>query len=827
MMIYQDWFEHTDAVTRGALRRFRAATGKRSATLHNCGILHDLGKADPILQKWYQVFCQEAHRYGPPLDVLMAHTLFRRYDKDHQQAEQNTNERLADILPDGRRPGHQRQGTALALDRMWRDVALLVSGHHGGLPDFVSSHTNGRPNKSLGQRFISRSEEPETLPEQERLAAQGFQESLQPAKELLATVLKKYSDCKLKKCLKSSPSVESDFFIRLMFSCLIDADWADTEQWMKSQYGEYLKLDIPRLSNFYGRIKNLEKYQAEKRAECKNSTIRSLRDTVYQYCVKAAQERVGVFTLNAPTGGNKTLGALAFALLHAKLHKLRRIIYVVPYLSIIEQNAKVIREALGLDGLAVFEHHSIADPINLDGRTGEDLDDYDRRQASIIRSRISNWDAPFIITTNVQFFDSLFSSQPGRCRKLHNIARSVVIFDEIQNVHPHYFKPTCQILNQWVKHCGTSFVLCTATQPQMHIPHKGVSEHLRAHPIIKEPGKLFRRAARVKVSWPSKRKPNLFTFRELAHKMVLRRQSCTIVDTRNKARELYGNLRIQSSSDSVNSIFHLSTSMCPHHRIVKFQAMREKLDSGNKVHLVATPILEAGVDISFPDLYREFAPFDLISQAGGRVNRHGEKDAGKITVFYLLDNEGNMLTGDKYSPPDKWYKLGRNALEQILRADGPPDINRPDELITYFRNLYSRGDLDEYGICEDRKQWKFSTISHNYRTIEDQSRPVVCMHWNQKYGDLRTKRLSNWLNYAQIPEPNINDPISLLITAVIEKLRDRPYNRWLHNLLSYFSANIFWQKFQKLQEQGAILTDEETQVDMWNGEYNNDVGLIY
>ncbi len=840
--IYQDWWEHTKNVRDGSQSRFHAAMGYFSPHLHNMSLGHDVGKLKDQIQKWYRAYCEKAYPLILyPLEVHAAHTFYKQWTEEHKKLEQEVTNAV------GHRPGHQLEGAAANMVKGFLETAMCILGHHGGLPDFRSSQNLNI--KTLKRRFLKH-DEIENLTEdefQERFK-EKYTEALKESALLYSKASILYSEFQLMECQPLEKSAESDFLMRIMFSCLVDADWADTERWMSTQDNSFIDPPVPPLSNYYDRLSNIDDFVKKQREEFDkeepgkkpNKNIRSMRDSVYTACLKAAAEPTGIFTLCAPPGGAKTVGSFAFALKHAKKHKLRRIIYVVPYLNILEQNTQLIREMLGLSGedlseadqLVIYEHHSIADPIQVG-------DDHRSRTATALRIRMNNWSCPVIITTNVQFFDSLFSNMPGKCRKLHNIANSVVIFDECHNINPSLTEPTCQMLKQYVQHCNTSFLLCTATQPQWNKKQKGFIHCLKAHSIIRYPGELFKRATRVNATWPTPYSDdNKWTYHELSDRMISMIQAAAIVDTRKKARDLFDILITKVLADCV---FHLSTSMCPMHRAAVNARMQECLSLGRLCYLAATPILETGMNISFPVFFRESGPFELIVQAGGRVNRHGEYGSAFIHIFDLLDENRNCISDRVHCPPNEWYKAGRDVIRQIIAAEGPLDINRPDHLESYFRDLYPRKSLDKNNICQAREFWDFYSIAHgpqSYRTIEDQCRSVVCSDWNQKFGEVCIKwdavnkkitqntMMLKWFDNARIMRPSDDETMSSIIKTVHEAIRKRP-NRWLLTLISYFSANVFWRNFQEFQEEGRIEQDPETEIDFWNGEYDHDKGLIY
>jgi len=827
MEVYQPWFEHSEQVAQQANLKLRAALGAKAASkkatrLYNACFLHDLGKLIDKVQQWYRVYCLHAHGRTFFENQLAAHTFYRYKTKEDEEAALKTTKEV------GRRPGHRSPGTAYAMEEGWTDAAMLIAGHHGGLPDLLDD-TQKKSLRSLDNQFVPRDER-DTDSDQEfmNLVGQYREEALEEGRKLVKKVEKK---SKLKRDRKGKMkveeiNVESEFMIRLLFSCLVDADWENTDQWMRTQKGKYADIDFPPLRDLFKRHKHIDTYR-EKKRQTANKDLVKLRDAVYKCCVDASKKPTGVFTLNAPTGSAKTVGFLVFALRHAQKYRLRRIIYVVHYLATIEQNAREIREALGLidnDELYLVEHHTVADPI----------DPMNVAQEHTIRMKTTNWSASIIITTNVQFFDSVFSPFPRSCRKFHNIARSVVILDECQHIHPSLCAPTCQMINQFVEKCKTTFVLATATQPQWHQQLKGFKHRLKAHAIIKRPKRLFELAEKttnVQVNWPTKGS-NTWAYPELVNRMLKSgKQAAGIVDTRRKAKDLFGELKSRSLSE--DDLFHLSTSMCVLHRCNEFYRLQSQLNKKKSVYVAATPLFEIGINIDFPVSFREWCPLELVIQAAGRVNREGKRKCGRLILFNLKDYDGQIITDKVHAPPDAWYKMGRETLAQIIGGEGSISLSDTKMLQAYFRNLYAKGNLDEYNICKLREIWSFYTVGYWYRTIKDDSRPVVCATWNEKYGNVVTEkymidRMTRWFNYAQIAQPHPDEKMSIVIQRVNDALREKPWDRWLLNLISYLSANMYWRKFEELKEKTTLIyTDEDTGVDFWAGEYDSRTGLIY
>jgi CRISPR-associated endonuclease Cas3-HD len=363
---------------------------------------------------------------------------------------------------------HKQAGAAKAACANSIELAFAIAGHHGGMPNKVDLQSMV---KSAGGRDV---------------AEAVWALAIQDCPGLAALVLAVST---------SRDAQEADLRTRVLFSCLVDADWSDTALHGRAAAGLPTEPAAPRL-NAREWLQRVLAFIATKASECKDAAVASARADVLEACLAAAARPPGVFSLTVPTGGGKTLSALAFGLAHAQRQGLRRVIYVAPYLSIIDQNVEVIRAALGLPEFApdLFEHHSLAEP------PGDESDDLTAREAAARRAE--NWDAPLVVTTSVQLFESLFANKPSRCRKLHNIARSVVILDECQTLPPGLVQPTCRMIRQLTETLGATVLLCTATQPAFDHDQLAEAERLRATEIIPPSLDLFRRLRRVSLMWP-------------------------------------------------------------------------------------------------------------------------------------------------------------------------------------------------------------------------------------------------------------------------------------------------------------------------------------
>ncbi len=662
---------------------------------------------------------------------------------------------------------HKQAGAAKAFDGKHGPVAFAVAGHHGGMPDSadLKSLVAGSSGRPVADEIWAAASA--NCPELSRLhiAPPALQDSL-----------------------------HADLFTRLVFSCLVDADWGDTAEHQRRVRGEDPEpqpLPLDAGSSLQGVLE----YIRARAAACKDPTVAKVRDDVLHACLAAAQRPPGLFSLTVPTGGGKTLAALAFALKQAATHRnqrgedsLRRLIYVAPYLTILDQNGRVIREALGLarNDPAFFEHHSLAEP--------PDWKEEETDPGSAAR-RAENWDAPIILTSNVQFFESLFSNKPGRCRKLHNIARSVIILDECQTLPPDLVAPTCAMLRQLVDRLGCSVLLCTATQPAFDHPELKPHERLGANEIILPDLNLFARLKRIVLTWPAK--DEVMDWPEIARHMVRERAALCVVNTRRAARELFAELR---NNTQARNVFHLSTSMCPAHRLAILDRVRNLLLTGEPCYLVSTQLIEAGVDVDFPFVMRELAPLEAVIQASGRCNREGTLNArdgspgGRVVVFR---SKGALLEPKKYFPPDRWYKAGRSVLEtSLLNAGRLPRIDDPNNITEYFTRLYHTGDLDKELIQPKRAQYQFAEVARAYRLIDDDSVAVVVTSWQEKIVEVQ---------------------------ALLDQVRQKPNRANFRKLIPY---QVNMRRYELANAGGAVVSlDPRFDLHIWLGGYDDGIGI--
>ncbi|MCU0835095.1 MAG: CRISPR-associated helicase Cas3' [Chromatiaceae bacterium] len=579
------------------------------------------------------------------------------------------------------RPGrttHSTAGALLAQQRLGpvgHVLAYLIAGHHAGLNNWHGGLHERLTSEEAGREL------------DESLSAGPPADILQPGEDGLD--------------LRGIPGGRDGFalWVRMLFSCLVDADFLDTEAFMNpARAGQ--PGDWPDLNELHGRFVT-DMLRLDESAP--TTPVNRLRREVRDHCLHAAALPPGLFSLTVPTGGGKTLSSMAFALEHAGRHGKRRIVYVIPYTSIIEQTADVFR---GIFGEAVIEHHS-----NAESDPGDET----------AKSRLAceNWDAPIVVTTSVQFFESLFAARTSRCRKLHNLIDSVVVIDEAQLLSPELLQPILDVLNLLARHYGVTVVLATATQPALASrTYFDARQNLRGldgvREIIPDPDDLYRQLKRVEVRLPADwHRPT--TLEDLAERLTTHPSALAIVNTRRHARTLHSLMPAGT--------LHLSALMCGAHRSGVIADIKARLKAGVATRAVSTQLVEAGVDLDFPVVYRAVAGLDSIAQAAGRCNREGRLNTGEVMVFV-----------PPQVPPPGLLRKGADACVATLHGHTGDPLDRA-LFEAYFRRLYHACDLDEAGIGKLLEP-DGRTLAVNFRTAADQFRlildeesaPVICVY---------------------------------------------------------------------------------------------------
>lgn len=525
------------------------------------------------------------------------------------------------------------------------------------------------------------------------------------------------------------------FYIRMLYSCLVDADYIDTETFMNGDAGrgnyEPLSALCDKLTAYISKWNNPTR------------EIDILRQKILNSCIEKASAPRGIFSLTVPTGGGKTVASMAFALNHAAANSMKRIIYVIPYTSIIEQNAKVFRDILGQEN--VVEHHS-----SVSYELSENADELEYRSALATE----NWDAPVIVTTAVQFFESLYANRSSKCRKLHNIANSVIIFDEAQMIPSNNLRPCVAAIAELVRAYNATAVLCTATQPaidEMLLEYSKKESVVELCPDVDGMFEKFRRT--------SFEKEGRLTTDELVSRLESQQQVLCIVNTRKFAQEVYEALPSEGR-------FHLSTLMCPVHRKQKLDEIRERLKSGKTCRVVSTSLIEAGVDVDFPRVFREMAGLDSILQAAGRCNREGKRSAeSSIVTVFESENKVNKLIA-----------VNRDAAEEAVRDwIQPNNIQTIECYFKAYRDLLRNDDKSEImkAIKEGISgcQLPFKQIAERFRLIDENTFTV----------------------YISVGEGK----------ELISRLREGERSRELYRKAGMYSVSIYENHFNALINAGA------------------------
>lgn len=537
-------------------------------------------------------------------------------------------------------------------------AAFAIAGHHGGIPNGWDTSK-----QNLRERMINREIEP-------------------------------YSDYVGEVCLKAVKEpkcqpFEETFFTRMVYSALVDADFLDTEQFMSQ--GKVDRCGYDDIDTLYERFIN--HIVSWRNITEETSELNRIRTGILEQCLKVGEGERGLYRLTVPTGGGKTMSSLAFALQHAKANGMKRVIYVIPYTSIIEQNVAVFKEILGAENVLAHYSNSLLDSEN------EGKDYFERHKLSI-----ENWDAPVIVTTSVQFFESFYSNKVSKCRKLHNVSNSIIIFDEAQMIPLSYLKPCLKVIQNLVKAYKVSAVLCTATQPAL----ERWMEPIVSKEIYPDYQDLFRRMKRTQIKDMGR-----MSEEELIREMNFARQVLAIVNTKGRAQALYQKLQGEGT-------YHLSTYMTPADRKETLQIIRDRLKEGKVCKVIATSLVEAGVDLDFPVVFRELAGLDSIIQAAGRCNREGRNRWEESTVWvFHFEKVPRMIEKNVAMTEETFQKYGEYDSLEAIRY--------------YFTCLQSLDveALDQYHIVEgfqhelDGIVLPFKKVAEIFHLIDSNTKMVI------------------------------------------------------------------------------------------------------
>jgi CRISPR-associated endonuclease/helicase Cas3 len=696
------------------------------------GLWHDLGKYAPD----WQAFLLEAGEDAPVLGEEQPDNLpARRHGPDHSTA------------------GAIHARKVLGADTpVGLAVQFAIAGHHGGLADLVA--LRGRVQK------------PDKFARYEASAVRAPAEivKLSDFPELPAFMRAPVS--------KERVQRRFEMFVRMLFSAVVDADYLDTERFFEAVKGEKGR------PHERARWHRLEAYRMpleaylEALAGQPSTPVIEHRRRVLAWCLDAASGPRGAYTLTVPTGGGKTLSSLAFAIAHALHHGLERIIVAVPYISILDQTADVFRKVFTsrLGEPVLVEHHSNVVP---------------EHDTVVNRLASENWDAPLIVTTQVQLFESLFSNRPRDCRKLHRLANSMIVLDEVQTLPAELLAPILDQLQELTAHYGASLLLTTATQPALHSRKLGprIFEGLDPEPREIVPageisGLFDALSGRVEVIWP--RDDVLTSWPELADRMEGFPQVLVIVHTRADARALWEAGRRLG----VKAFVHLSALMCPAHRRVVLEDIRLRLQAGLPCRVVSTSLVEAGVDLDFPVVFRAMAGLESLAQAAGRCNREGRRPRGEFHVF------------NGSSSPPGLLGLHRQVAVVMRRLDPDLPLMRPETFRAYFDRLYATTAPDPRSIQAHREGLCFEKTAAAFRMIDDAGATVFVPYKGKGQRAVEAFRR---------------------LGSSLERLR----------ALQPFSVSVYPAALRELQARGAVETLHGTAtVLVSDADYDDHLGLL-
>jgi CRISPR-associated endonuclease/helicase Cas3 len=680
------------------------------------GLWHDLGKYSKDFQEYIKINSgyEEDDQKRPKTDHTSAGAIFAR-----------------EILP-----------------HLWPPFAYCIAGHHAGLLNFY-------PELGVSGDL------------QNRLTKKEFYDKI---RNIIPEKLKQIAALNIPTG-KSLPFEQMHLWIRMLFSCLVDADYLDTERFMNpesfTKRGNYKTLrELKAL--FKNHMAALSQIAPAK-------DVNRIRNKILKQCIHSGEKEPGFFSITVPTGGGKTLSSMGWALEHAIKYNKSRIIFAIPYTSIITQTVQVYREIFG--DTDVIEHHS-----NID----EEADSQERKLAT------ENWDAPVIVTTNVQLFESLFANRTSRCRKLHNIVNSIIILDEAQMLPPEFLKPILSALKGLVENFSVSVLFSTATQPALTgTIGSGQNAFKEIEPnTVREivPGylQLVNELNRVQVQMPEDAN-QLTELVEIAKELQEYNQVLCIVNTRKECRELY-NLMPEET-------IHLSRLMCSAHIMNTIAEIKLLLKNGEPVRVISTQLIEAGVDVDFPDVYRALTGLDSIAQSAGRCNREGK-----------LNNEGKLgltkvFCTAKGTPPGLMRK-GADTLKELLHLYKGKDFLDTNMFQQYFSLFYGKvQNFDKPRIksqlWQDATQMKFqfATVARDFRLIDDKGAQSILVEYTEGADLIRLLKRKG-------PEP------------------------WLMRKLQRYSVSVNAHDFEEIRKAGLIEQVHGCWIQAYEKLYSSKAGLM-
>ncbi len=638
---------------------------------------------------------------------------------------------------------HAVWGAGLARKIRQPETAFVIDGHHKGLPNKADLQT----------------------------ATQEFQSESHPVNTIIKKIFLndiEKSDFQYEPIKLGLQELDREVFVRYLFSALTDADWLDTEEHFSKEISDHRK--VPQIEYSY----LIQKLDEELGRKSKTGDINQIRNSVREYAVSRADQTINFFSMSLPTGLGKTLTSVSWALRHAEANHLKRIIIVLPFVNIIDQTAKELKRIFGEEW--VLEHHS---SYNEEDAGSESME----KENNIKKLSTENWDYPIIVTTTVQFFDSVFSNKPKRCRKVHNIAESVVIFDEVQSLPKELITPTISMLGSIHRVMKTSFLFCTATQPAFEKREEFQDGIERIIPLVEQPENIYIRTKRVHYQPVRDFSPvetdELVELMRKEHRSVL-----SIFNTKKSTLDVYMLAKKLSSWDSC---YHLSTAMCSEHRKRVIAQIKDDLMNKKSVFVASTQLIEAGVDMDFPCVFREAAPLESIIQSAGRCNREGRlNDEGKIGDVYIFRSKGSKF-------PDQLYQTLTEHTLGLIQEN-------IDKLYTYefFTQYYSSAvklfvDTDKKHINDARRNFDFETVAEAYHLIEDKTTSLFVVNYSQETRDF------------------------------ISKIEHKPIiNKEEYRYMQMFSVQVYDNFLKATPGQW----EEKAQgYHVWNGSYSRDTGI--
>lgn len=752
------------------------------------GLLHDFGKYSAEFQKYItDAIKKNDPQFNPDEDEDFEDPTGKKGKIDHSTAG-------AQFLSN-------ETGSSNAHMILKQILSLCLVSHHSGLINCITTDNTGT--WDLYSRRLSKNDSKTHREECVRnidkhilkrittiFADQSF---TKPFEEKCRSILCASPE---KNPLSTVSQFQLGLLTRFLFSALIDADRQDTADSEKPktaqhrQQGRYRSWDIL-IERFEKKYKNFRKNNVDRTKTEKK--VNKIRSAISKSCFDAAKRPKGLFTLTVPTGGGKTLASLRFALHHAKKHGIERIIYVIPFTSIIDQNAQVVREILEPKecpedaGKIVLEHHS---------NIGADMQSWKEKLLT------ENWDSPIIFTTMVQFLEALFGAGTRGARRMHQLAKAVIVFDEIQTLPIKCVHLFNNAINFLVNHCGSTVVLCTATQPLLGSvdKKKGALKLSEENELIPDVGRLFVDLKRVHVH--DCRKSPGWTYSEIAAfavEQVKESGSCLVVVNMKKTARII----FEEAQKEGLEVFHLSTGMCPAHRKKVLKTIRQKLDAGEPILCVSTQLIEAGVDIDFRSVIRMLAGLDSIAQAAGRCNRHGSREIGNVFVVNPLEENLDYL---------KDIAVGKEKANRVL-DDYKSDPSKYDSDIIglkmlewYYQNyFYDRKDIMDYPVNAHRDDTLLNLLSCNGNAVSEFSRtnktmPAISLHQSfmtaaKLFRSIDAPTRSVIVKYDKEGKELVGQLCSAFEVekqyALIKKAQQ-------------YSVNLFTYEFEKLSQQNAL-----------------------